>query len=111
MGVARGAHISMGLMVSALPGRSAIWALRAGYVGALVFALFLLFAGTEHVLTVQGFGQVSSAMRMPMWIVYLCLPLGAAVFLLRVMEALLRTFLRERDDDVQGDDLAWRGGT
>lgn len=111
MGVARGAHISMGLLVSVLPGRLSIFALRAGHLGAMVFALFLMVAGAEHVLTVRGFGQVSSAMRMPMWIVYLCLPVGAAIFLVRLAEAFIRTFLPKTDDPPRETEMAWKGGT
>ncbi|MCF3933159.1 TRAP transporter small permease [Acuticoccus sp. M5D2P5] len=110
MGIARGAHIVMGLLVGILPASMSIWAIRLGHVGAMVFAVFLLVAGTEHVLTVKGFGQVSSAMRMPMWIVYLCLPLGALVFLMRLVEAMLRTFLPVEESPVH-DEVLWTGGT
>ena len=111
MGVARGAHISMGLMVSILPERMAVYAARVGYLGAMVFALFLIVAGIEHVTTVKGFGQVSSAMRVPMWIVYLCLPLGAAFFLIRLVEAFLRTFLPAGASSGAVEEMSWTGGT
>ena len=111
MGVARGAHISMGLMVSVLPGRFAIYAMRAGHVGAMVFALFLLVAGLEHVTTVKGFGQVSSAMRTPMWMVYLCLPIGAVMFFARLTEAFARTFLPPSAPPDAPSELSWTGGT
>lgn len=110
MGIARGAHIVMGLAVGVLPVRFAAWAVRAGHVGALVFSVFLFVAGGSHVLTVMGFGQVSSAMRAPMWIVYLCLPIGAVLFFVRLVEAFLRTFLPREPLERDGD-MLWTGGT
>ena len=50
----------------------------------IAFSAFLLVNGTELIQQMMGRGNVSSAMRLPMYIVYLVLPLSAFVLCLRL---------------------------
>jgi len=50
----------------------------------IAFSAFLLVNGTQLVQQMMGRGNVSSAMRLPMYIVYTVLPLSAFVLCLRL---------------------------
>ena len=51
----------------------------------IAFNIFLVTSGVELVQQMISRGNVSSAMRMPMWIVYIVLPLASGIFTLRLL--------------------------
>ena len=110
MGVAKNAHVAMGLLNNLLPARLAVWSFRLAQLAGMLFAGFLLVYGIEHVVNVTAFGQVSSAMRAPMGLIYACLPLGAALFFLRLTESFLRSWLVPAGSKPSSD-MLWTGGT
>ncbi len=50
------------------------------------FGLFLVYVGAATMLQIRDFGQVSSALRLPMWIVYLAIPVGAFLMDIHLIE-------------------------
>ncbi len=110
MGVAKGAHVAMGLLGNLLPKRLAVWTFRLAQLAGMIFAGFLLGYGAEHVLNVASFGQVSSAMRAPMALIYACLPVGAFLLFLRLTEAFLRSWL-DTGQSKPNAEMLWTGGT
>ena len=50
----------------------------------IAFNIFLVTSGIDLVQQMITRGNVSSAMRMPMWIVYIVLPLASGIFTLRL---------------------------
>ncbi|MEL6961548.1 MAG: TRAP transporter small permease [Pseudomonadota bacterium] len=110
MGVAKGAHVAMGLLSNLLPQALVVWSVRLAHLAGMLFASLLMIYGTEHVLNVTAFGQVSSAMRAPMGLIYACLPLGAALFFLRLAENFLRSWLTPLGSK-RASDMLWTGGT
>lgn len=107
MGVKRGAHIAVELLRSLLPTSLSRWVLRLACLAGIAFAVILFWAGLAHVLKVGGFGQVSSAMRAPMWLVYTCIPFGALLLGLRFLEQFWVSF---RPVAANETELDWRGG-
>ncbi|MGJ9384380.1 TRAP transporter small permease [Salipaludibacillus sp. CF4.18] len=53
-----------------------------------VLAVFLAVTGSQIVLGSINFGQVTPAMQVPMWIVFLAIPLGSIGMVLRLIEQL-----------------------
>ena len=51
----------------------------------IAFNIFLVTSGIDLVQQMITRGNVSSAMRMPMWIVYIVLPLASGIFTLRLI--------------------------
>ena len=51
----------------------------------IAFNIFLVTSGIDLVQQMITRGNVSSAMRMPMWIVYIMLPLASGIFTLRLI--------------------------
>ena len=92
-GVRTGIHIGVDVLVNALsPGPRrvlvgialALGAFFTGVIGAM---------GTRWVLFVHGTGQVSPDLEWPMWVIYLCIPLGSLLMCYRFLQVLTR-FLR-----------------
>lgn len=88
MGVRRGGHISVDLLATMVrPAlRRPLLAISAGL--GLCFALGMLVYGSELFLQALRTGQVSSAMRMPMFVVYSVFPVSATLLLIRFGQVL-----------------------
>lgn len=59
-------------------------------VVSLIFAAFLLYVGTRLTLKTLSTGQLSTAMPVPMWIIYISVPIGSALTILRLLQSLYR---------------------
>lgn len=71
-------HIAIDILPRRLSGRYKTLLLIALDIVSLVFCVVLFWSGLEMVLVVKGLGEVTAlAIRIPMWIVRLCVPLGA----------------------------------
>jgi len=51
-----------------------------------IFALFLAIEGMDLVLGIQATGQVSPSIGIPMWMVYLGLPIGGVIMIIRIIQ-------------------------
>ncbi|UAT31531.1 TRAP transporter small permease [Bacillus badius] len=56
------------------------------------FALFLVANGTQLILNIHGTGQVSPSNGIPMWIVYLAVPIGGSMMALRLIQQAVYIF-------------------
>lgn len=92
----QGIHIGIDILrrFSPAPVAKAITLLVHGL--SVVFCAFLVFYGIELTEQTQRFGQVSSALQAPMWVVQLAIPVGAGLMALRFAQHFMRT-LRDRE--------------
>jgi C4-dicarboxylate transporter, DctQ subunit len=92
MGIRRGAHICVDLLIVFLPERwkRALTSLMA-IVGA-GFGMAIFVTGCKLVYSGIERGQVSPAMEVPIFIVYLAVPLGGLIMMFRWMELFINTF-------------------
>lgn len=65
---------------------------------SIIFCIIYIYYGWNLVATRFHSGMVSLEMRIPMWIVYLILPISGVLFLLRFIERLVN-ILRRKDED------------
>lgn len=88
--VRKGIHIGVEVLLKVLP-RRAEQALRVT-VGLIcvAFCLVLLIYSVELAQQTRSFGQRTSAMQMPFWIVQLAIPVGAGLMLIRFSQELWR---------------------
>jgi C4-dicarboxylate transporter DctQ subunit len=89
-GVRTGIHIGVDVLVNNLAqGRQrALISLGLG-LGAFFTAVVAVF-GVRWVLFIRDMGQVSPDLEWPMWIVYLCIPLGSGLMCYRFLQVLVR---------------------
>jgi C4-dicarboxylate transporter DctQ subunit len=85
-GVRTGIHVGVDVLINSLPNRT-----RRTYVlfGLLAGALFTIVVGTLGALYVWAIGhtdQVSADLEAPLWIVYLCIPLGSYLMCFRFLQ-------------------------
>ncbi|MCB8887941.1 TRAP transporter small permease [Vreelandella malpeensis] len=92
----QGIHIGVDILrrFSPAPVAKALTLLVHGL--SIVFCAFLVFYGIELTEQTHRFGQVSSALQAPMWVVQLAIPVGALLMGLRFTQHFLRT-LRDRE--------------
>ena len=63
---------------------------RFAQIVTVLFSGLMVIWGMRMVGFVYNTGQLAPAMQIPMWIVYLCMPLGMACIGLRALEKLFR---------------------
>ena len=85
-GVRTGIHVGVDVLINSLPDR-----IRRTYVlfGLLSGALFTIVVGTlgaHYVWAIGHTDQVSADLEAPLWIVYLCIPLGSYLMCFRFLQ-------------------------
>jgi C4-dicarboxylate transporter DctQ subunit len=85
-GVRTGIHVGVDVLINSLPNRT-----RRAYVlfGLLAGALFTIVVGTlgaNYVWSIGHTDQVSADLELPLWIVYLCIPLGSYLMCFRFLQ-------------------------
>lgn len=78
-----GGHVSVDIVPRLLSKRANEFLAFFVNIVAILFCLVLSYYSLGQALRVKAAGQISPAMEMPMWIVYLSIPLGTFLMLLR----------------------------
>lgn len=66
------------------------------------FAFVMAYVGTEVVQTIKLMGQKTSTLGISMWVVYLIIPIGGALMLIRLVQQLYFVFKPEKNA-ISGD--------
>jgi C4-dicarboxylate transporter DctQ subunit len=89
-GVRTGIHVGVDVLVRKLsPGKQTFFVQLALALGAF-FTLVVAALGVKFVLFVRAVGAVSPDLGMPMWIIYLAVPLGSSLMCYRFLQVLMR---------------------
>ncbi|HVY07531.1 MAG TPA: TRAP transporter small permease [Burkholderiales bacterium] len=92
-GVRTGIHIGVDVLVNAVrPAWKRVLVTVALSLGAF-FTAVIAIMGARWVLFIHGTGQISPDLEWPMWVIYLCIPLGSSLMCYRFLQVLVR-FLR-----------------
>ena len=87
-GVRTGIHIGVDVLVRKLaPGKQRFFVMMGLSLGAF-FTLVVTALGLRFVLFVKAAGAVSPDLGMPMWLVYLAVPLGSSLMCYRFLQVL-----------------------
>jgi len=89
-GVRTGIHIGVDVVVNAAgPRLKRVLVVLALSLGAF-FTAVIAIMGARWVWFIHGTGQVSPDLEWPMWVVYLCIPLGSALMCYRFLQVMAR---------------------
>lgn len=70
-------HVTMDILINRISKRFKKPLLYVIYIGSAFISLYLTYIGWALTMKIKSTGQVSSAMDfLPMWLVYLCVPVG-----------------------------------
>ena len=87
-GVRTGIHVGVDILAERLEGAARRTITTIAMSGGVVFTAIITWIGTDFVWHVRLGGQVSPDLEMPMWIIYLAVPLGSALMCFRFLQAL-----------------------
>ena len=87
-GVRTGIHVGVDILAERLEGNARRTITTIAMSGGVIFTAILTWIGTDFVLHVRHGGQTSPDLEMPMWIIYLAVPLGSALMCFRFIQAL-----------------------
>ena len=85
--VRRGSHVNIDLLAQVVPPKLAKIIMALGQFLAALFTAFCAYYGYHMFMFVARTGQVSAAMLMPMWIVYISVPIGCFLMTIRFIAA------------------------
>ena len=115
-GVRAGVHVGVDILVEKLTGRTRNVVTIIAMSGGILFTAIVAWIGADFVYHIWLGKQVSADLEMPMWIVYLAVPLGSTLMCFRFIQALylyLKTgFIAHHDHgsvdglEEEADDLA-----
>ncbi|HRK42161.1 MAG TPA: TRAP transporter small permease [Gemmobacter sp.] len=88
-GVRTGIHVGVDILAERLDGAARRTVTVIAMSGGVIFTAILTWIGADFVWHVKAGGQISPDLEMPMWIVYLAVPLGSALMCFRFVQALL----------------------
>ena len=89
-GVRTGIHIGVDVLVNAVrPAMRRVLVVTALSLGAF-FTGTIAIMGVRWVAFIYGTGQTSPDLEWPMWIIYLCIPLGSSLMCYRFLQVLTR---------------------
>ena len=85
-GVRTGIHVGVDVVIRALsPAKQRFW-VSFGLLGGAFFTGVVALLGALFVMRIHGLGQVSPDLELPMWIVYLAVPLGSSLMCYRFVQ-------------------------
>ncbi len=87
-GVRTGIHVGVDILAERLTGAKRKLITTIAMSGGVLFTAILTWIGTDFVIHIHSGGQTSSDLEIPMWIVYLAVPLGSALMCFRFIQAL-----------------------
>jgi C4-dicarboxylate transporter DctQ subunit len=89
-GVRTGIHVGVDILAEQLEGTARKTITTIAMSGGVIFTAILTWIGSDFVWHVRTGGQTSPDLEMPMWIIYLAVPLGSALMCFRFVQALHR---------------------
>ena len=87
-GVKEMKHIKIDAALYLFPKRARKYILIVGDIIVMLFALFVIKTSFKLVVKIHTFGQVSAAMGIPMWIIYLAPLVGFILVVLRSVQTI-----------------------
>lgn len=97
VGIKRWAHIGVEAFVVLLPQRMQRYAKLLSLALCMVFFFIMFFFGLEIVQKQFTTGQVSPAMRIPMYVAYLSVPIGGGFMLIRSIQLFYKIAIKGGD--------------
>jgi len=89
-GVRTGIHIGVDVLVNAVGPRLRRAMVVLGLGLGAFFTAAIAVVGTRWVWFIHGTGQISPDLEWPMWMVYLCIPLGSSLMCYRFLQVMAR---------------------
>lgn len=87
-GVRIGIHVGVDVLVERLSPEKRKAMTIVAFLGCILFTGIVAWIGIDFVWHISKTGQISADLEMPMWIVYLAVPLGSALMCFRFVMAL-----------------------
>ncbi|MCL1874692.1 MAG: TRAP transporter small permease [Synergistaceae bacterium] len=91
IGVKRGAHVGVEMLVANLPKNVQVIVKYLGLIISIIFCVVVFVASIGLIQRLIMNNQISPAMRIPMWWAYAAVPAGAFLMTVRFIQILLKT--------------------
>lgn len=92
-------HISIDILIDILPEKFKKVILQISYLLLMGLSIFLFIQGMELIGKLQEFSQKSSTLQIPMWMIYLSLPVGFLVSCIRLIHVSILLYMKKEEDE------------
>lgn len=86
-------HVNIDVLTEILPDKSKKHLDLFVYIISIIFCIIMVYIGFKLVFRTYDFGQKSPAMRVPVWIPYLGMPIGFGLMSIRYLQQLIRKLM------------------
>ncbi len=87
--VVKKAHIHVDSLFAILPKKAKPYAELLGKFVWLAFSIFVVYLGVQQTLSVLNSSQLSPGLQIPLYLVYLAIPVGYLLMSLRIVQQLI----------------------
>jgi len=108
LGVKHSVHISVDALVHAIPPAAQRMMAQLGNVLSFAFCAWFFYIGAEFIGRLMDSGQLSPALRMPIYYAYAAVPCGFALMSVRYLISFVYLFY-EKSSDVRNESLNIEG--
>ena len=102
----RGSHLGLGLFTGMMPDKVRRYVQCAGNLICAAFCAILGYQGIFMVITEYQLKQLTIAMQWPQWIYGSFIPIGAAVLVIRFVQAACLSLKPEKDEKKKDGEIA-----
>lgn len=100
-GFRKGSHIGVEAIKNAFPPKARRIFELISYIVSIILSVLVIMTGITIVQTQMKFGQLSPAMRIPMWTAYISIPIGFGLCALRNLELAINLLLNKNDSEYE----------
>lgn len=93
-----GEHVGIDLLIQFTPPKLTKFLITVTQLIASVFTFIFAYYGWLLVLTTKASKQISTGVMLPMWIIYLCIPIGCLLMGIRFLQRAVITIKTEEED-------------
>lgn len=98
-----GEHVGIDLLIQFTPPKITKILITVSQLIASIFTFMFAYYGWLLVLTTKASKQISTGVMMPLWIIYLCIPIGCFLMGIRFLQRAVITIKMEEDSFLKND--------
>jgi len=92
-----GEHVGIDLLIQFTPPKITKFIITITQLIASIFTFIFAYYGWLLVLTTKTSKQISTGVMMPMWLIYLCIPIGCLLMSIRFLQRAVTTIKTKED--------------
>lgn len=100
LAVREGAHLAVTALLEVLKGAAKNIIIGISHIISIIFTIFLTVYGTSNVMQAAASNQLTPSMEVPIYIIYIAIPLGGVLMTFRYMQELAKLIKNMQEGEI-----------